>query len=988
MIKSLVRNAEEALDFLSRKFKMTTDSYSDLDTADDDYTLVSKSGALITVFEVHGYSRLLSWGEYQDISHQLGTSMSHIFNRKGHSLQVSFVCDIDKTDSEVAKKMAPMRQMSRSLSLDIDDLFHSKEAALTNTCDPERCFLVLRSDLDALADKNASLKKHAKAISATPMSYQPGNQRILGVVEELRTLHTSVKENLLQSLTELGYYVSECGVKDSLHHARKFLFDRMTSEAWKPILPSDPLPTSLKRFGKSGASAFLWPSLSDQLFPEGMENLGAKMCKISDRIYAHVLVDLFPSEITSFTRIMNRLKDLGIPWSMSANIVSGGMNLMRSKRLLSQLLAFSSSHNKLILNSDRQLSALNSRADVPVVKYSMVFTTWANSDNPEVCQSNALSLMKAVESWGGAHVSLVSGDPSAVTCSTVPGLSTPAALPQSACPFPDALKMLPLARPASPWMDGNMLFRTPDGKLWPYQPGSNYQASWIDLIYAKSGSGKSVLSNAMNMAMIMSAGETSLPYVGVIDIGPSSRGLTSLLRYSLPKATSTQVVDYVMLFDKSHAINPFDTLLGARIPTHAHKAFLNTFMSLVLTDPDKQALEEDISVLISQVIDLCFAMHSDDSMPKQYIVGTSDEIDQALEAYGEGQMLEFSSWWQVVDYLFEKGEYALAKQAQTFAVPTISDLVQAVHHHEIFDLYKEVHASTGESYPQYFSRKISGVLQKYPNLSLPTKVSFSDFRVISIDLANVVSLGSSEGRKQTALAYLLARHLIASHFFRMAEDVEVPPKAYRQYHKENYEKTKNIPKRIVYDEFHQTSGSPMVRQQVIRDMREGRKANIQVSLVSQSLNDFDPVMVEFATSIFILNGGTKEVLDQMCTTFGLNKTERLALQRHVHGPSKNGNNFLAQFSTTLGICTQLLNLTLGSIELWALTTKTMDAYIRDKLYELTQNPKAVRKLLAEKFPNGSCVSLIESLRRQDPAISQQEVADDIIKKLFDELNRW
>ena len=66
--------------------------------------------------------------------------------------------------------------------------------------------------------------------------------------------------------------------------------------------------------------------------------------------------------------------------------------------------------------------------------------------------------------------------------------------------------MLPFSRPSSPWEYGAILFRSPDGKPWPYQPGSSEQTTWIDLIYARPGSGKSVLSNAINLALCLSGG--------------------------------------------------------------------------------------------------------------------------------------------------------------------------------------------------------------------------------------------------------------------------------------------------------------------------------------------------------------------------------------------------------------------------------------------------------------------------------------------------
>ena len=102
-------------------------------------------------------------------------------------------------------------------------------------------------------------------------------------------------------------------------------------------------------------------------------------------------------------------------------------------------------------------------------------------------------------------------------------------------PLSGALYMLPLFRPSSPWKEGALLFRSPDGKILPYQPGSPMQTTWIDILYARPGSGKSVLSNAINLALCTAAGNTHLPYIGIIDIGPSSSGLISLLREALPE---------------------------------------------------------------------------------------------------------------------------------------------------------------------------------------------------------------------------------------------------------------------------------------------------------------------------------------------------------------------------------------------------------------------------------------------------------------------
>src|SRR5262249_40874066 len=142
------------------------------------------------------------------------------------------------------------------------------------------------------------------------------------------------------------------------------------------------------------------------------------------------------------------------------------------------------------------------------------------------------------------------------------------------------------------------------------------------------------------------------------------------------------------------------------------------------------------------------------------------------------------------------------------------------------------------------------------------------------------------------------------------------------------------------------------------DMREGRKWKVQVGLISQSLEDFDPTMIEFATSIFIMDAGPEQAVQKTTTVFGLSPTAQSALRSRVHGPREGGATFLAQFATKRGMNTQLLTLTLGPIELWAFSTTLEDAQVRNKLYRKLK-PSEARRLLATLFPSGSAVKLIE-----------------------------
>ena len=129
-------------------------------------------------------------------------------------------------------------------------------------------------------------------------------------------------------------------------------------------------------------------------------------------------------------------------------------------------------------------------------------------------------LVKAIEGWGSTDVSEICGDPFGGFVSGMLAATLNSAAVATVAPLSSVISILPITRPASPWLKGALLFRTPDGKPWPFQPGSTEQTTWIDLVYARPGSGKSGLSNAINLALCLSGGLVRLPRIAIIDIGP------------------------------------------------------------------------------------------------------------------------------------------------------------------------------------------------------------------------------------------------------------------------------------------------------------------------------------------------------------------------------------------------------------------------------------------------------------------------------------
>src|SRR3546814_5495083 len=74
---------------------------------------------------------------------------------------------------------------------------------------------------------------------------------------------------------------------------------------------------------------------------------------------------------------------------------------------------------------------------------------------------------------------------------------------------------------------------------------------------------------------------------------------------------------------------------------------------------------------------------------------------------------------------------------------------------------------------------------------------------------------------------------IARDFFLDEDILRFVPENYRSYHRRRILDLREEPKRLVYDEFHRTQ-SRIVRQQVLIDIREGRKWGLQIALDRKS----------------------------------------------------------------------------------------------------------------------------------------------------------
>lgn len=991
-MSSIINPVLDAIDgilaWLGSSLGQLAETYCDLETADSQHVLVARDGSLMSILRIHGATFLVGPEEFNRIHRDLSLALQTALSRTGQAIQVFFSHDKERVRHDLEQILLYARQTATRLHLVLDDLFNERVTELERYCASEALYFVIWTKpivLSATQLKQAfqDRTERLKAGNVPPIK---NAQNFLNIIPELRDTHDSVVRSLLSDLNGMGLLSSLLDVHEACRSIRESVDPDFTDPRWKPYLPGDPIPIRETKNYKGDISDVLWPTLANQLIPRDGEILNLRTARIGDRIYAPITIELFPKELAAFGVLFGRALAAEIPWRISFFIESGGMSALGMKPTVAALLSFAHANNRLIANSVELLKYIQVNTDDAIVKLRVAACTWAKVGDEKTLRMRAAELAKVIQGWGYCETSEVSGDPYGGTLSSALGLSMQNVANPSIAPLSDVTYMLPFTRPASPWSSGAVLFRSVDGKPWPYQPGSTMQTTWIDLIFARPGSGKSVLSNSINLALCLAAGIQRLPHIAIVDIGPSSSGLISLIREALPPEQKHMAAYHRMRMRPEMAINPFDTQLGCRFPSPQERAYLVNFLTLLATPVGESSAYDGISDMSGLVVDELYKSLSEGGNPRLYTASLEPIVDKILDEL-KIAVDSHTTWWEVTDAIFKEGHTHEAGIAQRYAMPLLADAASIVRSQTVEDLYGEIKAPTGEPLISAFARMLSSAIREYPILARITAFDLGEARIVSLDLDEVAKTGGEAADRQTAIMYMLARYVLARHYYLTEDLLKDLPPLYHEYHKKRILEIREDPKRIVLDEFHRTSKARAVRDQVLVDMREGRKWNVQVALLSQSLDDFDPVMIEFATSVFIMDAGPKQAIERSTQIFGLSDTAKLALETRVHGPRLGGATFLAQFATKLGTNTQLITSTIGPIELWAFNTTAVDARIRNALYEKI-GAAETRRLLAMMYPGGSAAKVVEErmTRYKDSSgIVSEEQSASVVEQLIEEI---
>ncbi|NTU77201.1 MAG: type IV secretion protein IcmB, partial [Alphaproteobacteria bacterium] len=650
------------------------ESFIQLETADDPTTLVAGDGSLVTFVKILGSRQIIGDQEYRWIVDQATTKLGSRFDRPGYAMQVYFMRDPSMVGRDLDKVMRSSRNTAQALELGLDDLLNERRRHLSRFMVHEDVFLVLWTRPGAITKNEYS--QALKQRAARKWANADDSQYPFAALEPLRIRHKSYVSAVVASLEDIAIKSKVIETHEALAATRASLYPLLANEEWRACLPGDPIPPRAPS-RKADMSEVLWPSIRRQICIGDAKTISPTVVQIGELLWGAVDMTLGPADPAPFPQLLARLIDNDVPFRISYLIEGGGAQSTGFRTFATAILAFSNDVNRQIADSIKALQQLSQSE--PVVKLRISLATYAPIADRKLMDGRLASLTQALVAWGYCHASSAGGDPLEAVLSSALGIACASTAPAAIAPFRDVVKLLPWQRASSPFEEGAVTFRTADGRIWPYQTGTSLTTTWFDLIFAQPGAGKSVLMNALNLGTILSAGNSRMPFVAILDIGPSSSGLISLIRDSLPLERRHEATHFKLRMLPEYSINPFDTQLGCRYPLPEERAYLTELLTLLCTPPGQKAPYDGMTQLVGLCIDEMYRWRDDsgaNTEARPYLPHIEADVDESIKKFDLHLPVD-PYWWDVVDALYEKGAYHECMMAQRHAVPTLVDAVTA-----------------------------------------------------------------------------------------------------------------------------------------------------------------------------------------------------------------------------------------------------------------------------------------------------------------------
>lgn len=961
-------------------------------------SIINNDGSLTTWIAINGSYHMMGDQKFAEFEEYLLEKLIGPLKIKGRSISVSYNKDNFLTKNRLKEATSNARRKI-DLGFKTNEIIKQQEDILSSKISYEQAYLSITTSPDIQPKNTAkkSIKNARQAFREASKKYMQSAQANYTqmpkiFIKEIIKSHDSFVNNV-ENVLKRYLDVEILDPEEVIRELRTFYFPEAVTPHYKARIvgnsatidvsdskefvsaKSEKLIVQTDKKGENNdISNLLYPSIAEQVVlsnseidDENARKSGVRgVVRIGARYYAPILISSPPENHTRFDDLFNSI-DFRIPFRFAMNLQTGNDKFIRKLNSIkgkATMLAITNSDNKRIKEACEVLvEDYKNGNDIPLNTY-MLFLTWGRT--PEETDANRDNIMSSIQSWGSADAIPEYGDPYISAMEAMPGFSQKRTAPGFIQGLTEVIRMLPYTRPSSPWKNGEIMFYTKEHKMWNYSIGSSVQATWIELISAGPGSGKSVYMAGSNLSLVTSSPERSLPKIGIIDVGPSSKYMIDFVKSILPEDMKDEVASYRIKMDNTYAFNPFDTLLGCRYPVANDRSFLINFLTLVLRPVDANTAEIGTTELVSLLVDEAYKTldpNVNRETSRKYAQNQIPELEEAIIRH-DLDVSNRTTLYEIVDKLMELEDYKTANLVQRHAVPRLDDLSSVLTQSRVIqDQYSD---ERSKALKVLFSNQINFAITAYPIISLPTVFDIGNSSIVSLDLGEIVQSGTDnpQSKRTAEITYMLARYMIGKNYYRDKDTVEesAVPKKYKEYHRRWIEKEHVRLKRLCMDEFHTTNGNDSILNQVHMDCRTGRKYNVVVTLVSQRDADFSETLRELATTTMIMGGSSSATRNKQIKEYDLDADTGYALKNFLNAPNRNGSSMIIFGSAKSGNFTQMIYYLLPPIIMWGMATTTEDVALRD--YTIMREGDYIKAMtkLSYVFRQGTSKSIYESYK--------------------------
>ncbi|MDA8647120.1 hypothetical protein N9L54_06790 [Porticoccaceae bacterium] len=975
----------------------------DLEYTANEHTLGLKNYSMVSFVNLDGLSGLVEGGSESLENHWVDFLGGWLGQNSPHEFIVSFESDPEGVESYLDHMMNPVRAQCDRMGLDINDIIDEKVNVLTKFCRMEKTTFALLTQRysDSAFEQKQSAIEEREILENSLRSFDGMPDSPLS--DSLLDKHAQFVNAFVQFLHDRRYFAQKVDVESIVKHLHGELYGHQSA----PLSVDTSLNNTQIRSVDRGLSAdddraFVPQSFAEQILSGPVDNAGQRYAIFGHRIVAPIKVSRFPTKDVKFSQFIERLQDTDVPYRVTLNIKSGGLDY----NYLSNTMAkggwwLSPWNNNPIKKALDQMQDYVFNKNGVVVGVSMMISTWAtlnshvniNDTSKEIIdfaeiQSRVTTLLARVKRWGGLRADNALMDPVEACLFSTSGLKQGHFADVTPVPLPDCVTFLPLERPTMPWKQGTVLFRSPDGKVMPLEVMSTLQTAMLTLVYGPPGYGKSVAIGELNLDFIIKPRASGdLPLLRMIDVGPSGGGVINLLRGGLPKTDLHKAQHRTIKNTSDYCVNNFDTWLCERHPVSSQKTSLLNFLVSVCAPMQSYS---GLQGVLTMAIELVYKHLTDEEHNpncKHYKKGLSPELDEMVSRANFNVEDNKTPYWHLVDWFFDSGMIFEAIFTQRRAVPTLKDLGAIMSHPDITNAYPEFH--DGQPATEMISRTIRDAIARFPIVSGVTQLDASDARVCIFDVKEIIKTPSGPDDfvtlQSNAICYLtMMNALLRDFFFDEASVSEVTSGRAREYHLARARALTATEKLVVFDEKHVLKGAPGADEQLDYIIATGRKLKIGVLIGSQVLDDASEKSKELATSVMFCGAGEGRGVSKAAATFEMGDHCQRIL-KNISPPSNKGAEMLMKNRTrTSSDQYQHLYLSLGPNMLWAMASESEDRYVRDAVYR-ELDPKIGRSKLAKAYPGGSIKARLTSILESSDGLSSKEKGREILDNLVEDI---